>query len=231
MRNKLTKITYAVGFGLALAFTSSYSDNKDDDPTPSSSSGLSFNENSRIYIGRYEDTGNGEVFIADPYSASGWIGMGLLGRIGTVTNGTVSLDWPTELGIMESDYSSILEYLPIYEDEIPGNCTDSDDIGIIGVYGADFDLYEGDNKIGGLFASNQSDEVIIYWYFLKDEKITCNVNDEKVITINATKGWNPIYRKYTYIDDGHGSPSKMEFSTNNILTKEVKWFLNYTGGY
>jgi len=66
-------------------------------------------------------------------------------------------------------------------------------------------------------------------YFTKAGKITCNLQGEKggvtwkeIFNIDAKNGWNKLYRR-SYSKDG---VSIEEFSTNNILTKELKWILD-----
>ena len=82
--------------------------------------------------------------------------------------------------------------------------------------------------LGELFISGQGgdEQSISYYYFSKAGKITCNHKEEyeddgivheynSIYNINAKAGWNKIY-----IISRHNGE---EITTNNILTKEMKW--------
>lgn len=197
----LAKIAYTASFSFALAFTiscSSDNDNGDD----------SFNENSPI--SNY--TGNGVIKIELDEES--------LINAGSVTNGVVKLELPNIEDKYLIEFSDELEW---DEEEIADYCTNySKDIKIAGggfvltssegKYIGDLEIYYGDKQI---------EESIIYLYFSKAGKITCNFENEEIYDIDAKAGWNRMYYHKSY------NSSSREFSTKNILTKEknLKWGL------
>jgi len=205
--------------------------------------GVPFNENSQIYIS-YHDDGDRWHIGDDAYKGSGFIeytsfyGKDYDGhyhiRVGSVTNGIVKLELPQTI---PDDYLSDFFYSVPYYDELgllhyddPGHsCTNikSFDGHFVltdrnGDYIGDLDIrngYYNDGRIAW--------EEIEYVYFSKAGKIACSIeyNKDDYVSnynIDAQKGWNRIYEGiYREGKDG----TRTEHSTNNILTKEVKWVI------
>ena len=80
------------------------------------------------------------------------------------------------------------------------------------------------DRIGDLDITDGQYNDIYYWYFSKAGKITCKrtARDGWVgkYNLDVKAGWNKIY----YVSNEETRIG--EHSTNNILTKEVKWLLN-----
>ncbi len=78
---------------------------------------------------------------------------------------------------------------------------------------------------GNYDEQTQEAEAIFYFYFSKAGKITCNLKRSRdlgyneIINIDAKAGWNKVYIHST-IPDGIRT---QEWTTKNILTKEVRW--------
>jgi len=197
--------------------------------------GVPFNENSQIYNtycdydGGVDDDGD-DIYtchIGDAYTGSGDIVI-YSGRfdfdliLGSVTNGIVKLKLPT---IPDEDLGDF------FDDGDDLNCTDypngikyfeAEKISLINSNSADIgglDIGEGDYKSNDIEYNH-----IYYGYFSKAGKITCKrtARDGWVgkYNLDVKAGWNKIYYVYNR-KAGTG-----ELSTNNILTKEVKWLLN-----
>ncbi|MDR2584020.1 MAG: hypothetical protein LBC75_11115 [Fibromonadaceae bacterium] len=208
------------------------------------SSSSSFDVNSQIYKYEcgydYNDEEEYELCQYVAYADSGNVYDYYLGELGTVTNGKVHLDLNSS-----SDVSEYLEdFLSLDEDE------DEDDENEDGeekekkpcseytkgleVYKASFQLNDSDNYyVGSLSILNEGEDEsenneILYWYFSKAGKIVCNFNEEVKYELNVKEGWNQIYKKTTFDDEYHYYGVE-EYSTKNILTKEVKWFLSWGG--
>jgi len=203
----------------------------------SSSFGLGggdFDANSQIYVrwcdfgeeGEYSCmpdayTGDEYKYIEDYYSDGP--------RLGVITNGVVNWQLPQTIpnvnelyddfrreglsGILGADKEFVIA---------EGYCTEYTEG--IQVYEPRFTLldsdgdYTGDMEITDLYG----DEGIIYAYFSKAGRIFCNSGNGTIVTLDIKKNWNKIYYKgeYDEFDD-----YILEYSTDNILTKEVKWFI------
>jgi len=194
--------TIAIATALTLSCSSG-----DDNNNDGGGGGGSFTESSQLY--RKDGslyTGSGVIKIKQTYNA------------GKVENGKVSLNDP--LPAVSSD-----KLKAFMDDEYieSRNCTNyPSDIQVL--YDPDdlFALYGNDDKpIGPLqIMDEQKKQFLLYIYFSQAGKITCSKG--KKINIDAKAGWNKIYvvdTKNTGVDYNE------EWSTTNILTKEVRWVL------
>ncbi|MDR0515766.1 MAG: hypothetical protein LBH25_01825 [Fibromonadaceae bacterium] len=212
MRTQLTKITLAAGIALAMAFTFSCSSDDGGD------SGGGFDENAPI-LG--ED--------GKPSNISGDIGMsGYDGYVGKATNGIVKLELPAT--IPEESLHEINDY---YEDDEIEICTITpNDTKILE---SEFQLYNGGKQIGYLDIVSTDLKTYVqsinYIYANKDVNIICNgtyttVDGWTVKNIensNFKAGWNKRYKKSIWNESS--KTSTHEYSTDNILTKDVRWHL------
>jgi len=238
MRTLLIKIVLAAGILLAYALTASCSmleDNNDSSssgagPGSSSSGGgnqggqgnAPFNPNSQVYILTSFD-GIPTVF----NGGGNIIAFYNVGPAGNVTNGVVNLNLPQTITLDDDEYSSVwgIDLLNIDEEDISQYCTEHDDVG--GIFRISYfmlyDSDEADYSIGSMYIEDayQPTNDIVYVYFKRAGKITCNVQG-KIISINAVRGLNTIYR--TYESDGEYS-TLVGISTSNILTNAVQWRL------
>jgi len=207
--NFLSKIILVAIFSLALALTLSCSSDEGDD---------SFNENSPIF--NYTGSGLIKIELDEDY----------LINAGNVTNGVVKLDLPKNIpdkylrGFFdgEEDFEEGLT-----EEEIARACTNYSKY--LKGTGGNFVLtsnsgdYIGDLAI--VYEGERLYEGIIFTYFSKAGKITCNFErgEIRVFDIDAKPGWNRIY----FHDNGDDNSSENKYSTKNILTKEkyLKWEL------
>jgi len=207
MRTQFSKIAFLAVLGLALAFTFSCSSGDDT----SGGGGVSFNENSQIYNGGWDND------IGEAYTGDGVIKIRFYGEdgrsdtlidAGSVKNGIVKLELP----------KTIPDNLLLPMGSSGDGCTVSSN----DIKASDGGFVLTDNNeeyIGHLnmeFRDKQISEDIMYIYFSKAGKITCTG-----INFNFIAGWNKVYC--------HQTKSVRECNTNNILTKEVKWILE--GGY
>jgi len=177
--------------------------------------GVPFNENSQIY---YSDCDSIACHAGDAYTGSGDIVVGDL-ILGSVTNGIVKLKLPTTI---PNEY---LWDFWVYENDLDLNCTDyPNGIKHYETEKIHLDNSNSANEIGGLKITDGQYNSIYYWYFSKAGKITCKrtAHDGWVgkYNLDFKEGWNKIYYVYNR-EAGIG-----ELSTNNILTKEVKWLLD-----
>jgi len=233
----VSKITLAATFGLALAFSFSCSSGDDnDDNGGGGGQGVPFNENSQIYDWDGSDyTGNGIIeSVSGGVSCGGncvdgdcnrvckWNGF----KVGIVTNGIVKLELPDNI----PDEHSV-DFL---EESLFSGCPDT--YKDIKTNSGGFGLFKSDKEyVGGLvirYADEQIYEQIAYMYFSKAGKITCNFKEDVEeegglfnidVDINAKKGWNKVYAKAKPNANG-GADWKL--TTNNILTKEMKWTID-----
>jgi len=244
------KIALAAAFGLAMAFTLSCSSGGDDTPpngggdnsnsgggtsslggTDNSSSsvggtssssgggkGALFNENSQIY--NEDDTS---------YTGSGTLTSTFRSgniNVGSVTAGIVNLQLPSLQDEDLGDFSN---------DSPRSSCTSYPEN--IKFTSGDFVLTNNNGNRGYLQALYYDGQIaggIIYYYFSKAGRITCTNYSEDVYNgvvearyntitnIDAKVGWNKIYFR-AYPKDG---VRIVERSTNDILTKEVKWIFS-----
>jgi len=178
----------------------------------SSGGGGSFNVNSQVYN---EDgtlyIGNGiiEATTGVTYSNGGhqWDHI----NAGNVTNGIVQLELPQTI---PNEYLS-----DFFDEETQRSCTSYPEN--IKMFGGDFVLTNSNKDYIGSLSTQLNDgqifELFTYVYFTKAGKITCNLEYD-ITNIDAKVGWNKMYIQ------GNGN-STIEYSTNNILTKEMKWIL------
>jgi len=212
------KIALAAAFGLAMAFTLSCSSGSDDTPSGGGGGGQGalFNENSQIYNKdgtRY--TGSGIIEATSYIAGSNWAHI----RAGSVESGFVNF----ELNETVPDNEYLSDFLD--EDE-QRSCTSYPE-NIKVAAGNTFVLTNNNgNLLGNMFADYEDEQIgerIYYYYFSKPGKIACDLQDDRIYKydIKATVGWNKIYFR-AYRKDG---VKIREYSTNDILTKEVKWIL------
>jgi len=246
MRNKLTEIALVASILLALSFTLSCSafGNEDDDVSSSSgkgggkgsssSNGNGFNENSQIYsyeCGYYGDEEDWDCNVV-AYTGNGLLyEWNLRKPVGTVTKGKVDMKLPST--IPEEEYEELFYFDDDDEDDFEEYCEEYTKG--VGKYKARVDLREsnnGDGYIGDLYINDDNSyERVEYWYFSKDGKIKCNIYDELIFDLTFKKGWNPIYKKMTIAETEDNEYLYVDkSSTENILTKEVKWFLSFDSG-
>jgi hypothetical protein len=188
---------------LAITFTL----NACGDDDNSGDGGIDFNENSQIYN---ED--------GTKFTLSGTIKAGLCGGdcysydytlidAGSVTNGVVNLKLPQTIP------DELLHSVGSIWEEGDG-CTVSDISAKISEP-ADIVLYNGNENVGNLTALYEDAEVVEFIYYIyapKAVNINCDIANMKYV-----KGWNKLYVV--------ASSNNEKFSTDNILTKELKWTL------
>jgi hypothetical protein len=232
-------LSLAASLGLALAFTLSCSVGDDHNGGGGNNNGngqgIPFNENSQIY---YEYLDEDDVYrIGDAYNGSGVIKMQtydddgniIIGiNAGNVSNGIVNLNLPTNIS------NGYLEDLSF--ENLQGYCTDYPKD--IKVFERDFTLTNNNGEyIGELnirYSDEQIAEGIAWWYFSKAVKITCNLEQSQdgrynsILNwyIDAKVGWNKMYLHYNWDRNYAGRVKTAEISTNNILTKEMKWIIS-----
>jgi hypothetical protein len=232
---------------LALAITFTLSCSGSDDPgndpnNPNGGVGVPFNENSQVYN---EDgtkyTGSGDIKIETcDKNHDNCIYI----DAGKIEGGIVKLELTQAI---PNKYLS--KYISnIHEDDYATRCTDyPEDIEVFDI-GNDsrgsFVLTDNNGKlIGELAFVYVSDEFFTTWegimeginylYSTKAGKITCNYKQSYEgslastinVNIDAKAGWNKEYYHYDWDSRYSGGVSKAELSTNNILTKELKWLL------
>jgi len=229
MRKSISKLALTAGITLAITIalscssddggggggTSSPSENGD---VSSSSGGGLLNDDPQIYNGYYDE--NDVFHIGSAYTGSGVIKMYLdeenLIDVGSVTNGIVNLNLPSNIPDV---------YL---EEEQVEQCSSYPE-GIKKFVGS-FELINSNGDIYTLkldYAEGQIRERIHYFYYSKTGKIICTNDDGEgfieIIDIDAKAGWNKIYRHTSYAEVVGKAPMTNTYSTNNILTKQVKW--------
>jgi len=212
----LSKITLAASFSLALAFIISCSsdDNKGDGGSlVTGGADGGGNQFSQIYIKHY-DMENNVSPIGEAYEGSGVIEIEVWDEAykkiidninaGSVTDGIVKLELPKTIPDKYLINVSSLQGCPnSYKD--------------IKIFVGEFALTDNNGKIGRLeIEDGYAREGIGYYYFSKAGKITCNSSRDDNLNIDAKEGWNKIYWRYNQTG---------MYSTENILTKEVKWVL------
>jgi len=219
--NKI-KFVLRLAISIALAFTFSCSSGGgsggDDPDNGGNGQGVSFNENSQIYNtdgSIYK--GSGVIEINSGNDCSGdceWDHI----RVGSVASGIVNLNLPPT--IPDEYLTNFRRYCADYLQDLK-------------IYFVEPVLTNSNgNYIGELVIRDKQnvEEGITYTYFSKSEKINCNSNEDDFnhlgfnynFNIDVKKGWNKIYSKANYVN---GKIATVEYSTNNILTKEVKWVI------
>jgi len=228
----LSKITLAAIFGLALALTFSCSGNDDPDGLSSASGsgdvssssvtgggggssgggGILFNENSQIYN---EDgslfTGNGNlemIWDRDCRQDGSRFFCTLYNSVivGNVTNGIVNLKLPKNF---PNEYMIDRMYCPDFKD-------------YKWFFGPILLINDNEEIIGDLRIYNEIQESMFYGYFSKAEKIACNLQgevEEYVFDFDVKEGWNNYYFRV----ENKTGVRVLTMTTNNILTKEVKY--------
>jgi len=222
IKKQFSKITLAAILGIALVFTFSCSSNDDE----SRGNDISFDVNPQVYNAHWDYSENNSVFyIDDAYTGSGvietsssishssefatlWKGF----PVGNVTNGIVKLELP------ENIHSEYLE--DVFTDEEQRSCTSYPKD--IKTFGGLYILTNSNREYRGELIMRYQDEKIreeiSYLYLSKAGKIACDFGN-KTYNINAQTGWNKIYLH------GDFATRIREYSTNNILKKELKWVL------
>ena len=193
----------------------------------------SFNQNSQIYNedGRTLYKGSGVIeathgIACDPgsYDVSGSCEWNRI-KVGNVANGIVNLELNKAVPTDEYLRDFLDDDDQLYCSSYPENIESA---------GGMFLLTNGNDITGHLdiyyYEVEQFYEGIYYIYFTKTGKITCNVQYEyegeiyknRIININAQKGWNKIY----YREYERNGVRIEESNTSNILTKEkeMKWY-------
>jgi hypothetical protein len=213
MRTQLTKITLAAGLMLAMAFTFTACSSDDD----GGGGGGSFNENSQIFNeDGTKSTLSGTIIGKGLWWENGDDWSDTLINAGSVSNGVVNLQLPQTIPdkfLLDVDY--------IWEED---GCTISDHSAKISEP-LRLDLYNGDENVGylsAMYIDAKVYEYIFYIYSSKAVNINCNYkSDRETITANLKyiKGLNKSYG----VESDNRRNGK--FSTDNILTKEVKWML------
>jgi len=213
-----SRFLLAATLGLALAFTFSCSSddgNNNNDGTSSGSGssspsggGVPFNENSQIYDYKtgVAFTGSGTIEVVRGSScnddACKW-------AAGSVTSGLVNLQLPPTIPSEN--------FKDIFSGE---SCSAYGDIKVFKPSLIRLTNSDGNSQLVINYKDEQTGQVIDYWYFSKAGNITCdNKGSNRTMTINATAGWNTIYR----VTDRTSETLLQKYSTNNILTKAVKW--------
>ncbi|MDR2594327.1 MAG: hypothetical protein LBC87_06120 [Fibromonadaceae bacterium] len=208
--------------------------------------GVPFNPNSQIYNNYcdyfFDDDDDNDTitcYTGDAYTGSGdiildnFFGYPLI--VGRVTNGIVHLELPTIPDEHLGDFLGFLEDDDEKKSEV--NCTDypngikynaAEKMRLVLVNSGSAD------EIGSLYIRvvdykypNDIENMIEYWYFSKAGKITCkrtihyDDGDDRVgkYNLDVKAGWNIIY--YVY----NRKTRMSETSTNNILTKPMKWLI------
>jgi len=230
MRIQFSKLAKMATLGLALALTFSCSSGDDNSGGGGGGgNGVPFNENSQVYKSdntKYTGSGNIKIKIGgscsidnnDHYTDCDWDDIF---NAGVVNNGVVALNLPRNFPP---------EYLRDYPDEedkaaFEKSCPNYP----WGLKIRQFETFllmaDNESLMGALEIHYSNDgqigEEIQYWYFSRDAKIDCTLEGNYVFSINATEGWNKIYRLRNYAD---GKRTRTEYSTNNILPKEIKWY-------
>jgi hypothetical protein len=214
-----TTITASIAIAITFTLNACGGSDDPDDPNnpnnPNGGGGVPFNENSQIYNRdgtKYEGSGDIEISLRNRNIEGSDYDLEYI--IGSVTNGIITLD---NLPALPEEY--LEDFL---EEEDKKNCTDyTKDIK---VWGGSF--YLTNRYLEAAYADEQIGEMMAYVYFSKTGKITCNlehgpkIGGNAIFNINATKGWNKMYMKIN-MQNGY-----LEYSTNNILTKELKWMLS-----
>ena len=211
---KTSHFLLAAGISLALVFTFSCSSGGGDG---GGVQGDLLNVNPQIY--NKDGTvykGSGVIDVTSHVGSGGLYGSGHEWdhiRAGSATNGIVNLNLPTN----SPPDGYLKDFLEEFKDlDCPTYPNGIKSAGGFFVLADDNGKYIGTLNVRHM--DEHIEEEIMYWYFSKAGKITCNFQNLNVVDINAKEGWNYIYSHY----DSRTS----KISTKNILTKEVKWIIS-----
>jgi hypothetical protein len=208
----------------AITFTLSCG-GSNDDPDNGGDNNNGGGISSQVYNGdgtKY--TGNGIIKIRLGYDDSDNI---ILINVGSITNGVIKFEFPK---IPDKYLEEFLEE----GERSKRTCTDYPE-GIKSFFVDSFDLANSNGEVIGEFGNYHEygepytdgsfEEIIYYAYFTKTGKVACSYtagpHRTQIFNIDAKEGWNTIYYHRTYPN----GISAEEISTNNILTKELKWVL------
>jgi len=206
----LSKITLTASLLLALVLTVSCSSNKEEEETTEQDPPI----NPQIYnLDGSPYAGSGTIELSGNYACDGgnctWTGL----NVGSAANGIITLNLPENVPA---------EFLGNFSDAFKGCNTD------VKVFSGDVILtndsreYLGKLTIGYM---DKTQEETGYIYFSKAEKITCESQQEGykiVFNMNVKKGWNRVYIQGKVMAD---NSIVADFTTNNILTKELTWLI------
>jgi len=214
MKSNLTKFALSAGIMLAMAFTfSCSSDDGNNNGGGGGGGGIPFTENSQVYNRDGSPfTGSGVIKIRDNSI-----------NIGSVTNGKVNLQLPSTIPddlLMDFVSESERQFCTEYPNDI--KFFSASRLILTNSGNADKQMLIIDPSSSNNTEDPRNSNLIYYYFFSKDGKITCDAGGLK-ININAKKGWNTIYRVADNINDINAAD---KYSTDNILTKEVKWFIS-----
>jgi hypothetical protein len=221
-------------FAITFTLNACGDDSKDDGNggDPNNGSGVPFNENSQVYNEDgtlYKGSGNIKIPIYD----EDWNILEYV-NAGNVINGIVT--WNLFSTTIPNNY--LKDFPGDEEDEsssVHKNCTFPKDIKASDK--VEPILTNNDGKSIGSLSNNYTDEqiyeVIGYIYFSKAFKINCNYeqfqegryNSAFNMDIDVTTGWNKWYTHLDRDENYARGVKEGKISTNNILTKELKWVL------
>jgi len=207
-------------FGFALAFTFSCS-SSGDDPNGGGSSGDSGGGSSSPSGGGGDQVYNidGSLFTG---SGAFYINSTNL-KAGDITNGKVNLQLPAVPDVLLEDFD------PPKMEKTDCTISPSDIKGLFSSSGLTININDKKRFLGlGVENNGSINPVILYWYFSTAAKITCSSRETLDgdiyiynINIDAKPGWNNIY----HVRLGNSSTKSYDYSTDNIITQEVKWLL------
>jgi len=212
MRTQFSKLALMATLALALALTlscSSGDDGNNNSGTSSPSGGG--NENSQVY-----NEGDGT-----PFTGSGAIVIRKTSiNAGSVTNGIVNLELPQTLKLPQNVADKYFnDFLDADEQRSCSNYPNGIKAFIEGIDFIQPNITRR-KEMYIYYRDGQLMQGIEHWYFSIEGKVVCNlVYEDDVLNVNldVKKGWNKIY----VVTDRNGR----KMSTDNILTKEVKWFV------
>jgi len=216
-----SRFLFAASLVLAFTFTLSCSSSNDNGgvvgnaPGTSSPSGGGGDLDSQVYY--YED---GSLYIG-----SGVISIESTNlNAGEVINGKINLQLPTVPYVLLEALWPDAEGCTFIPNDIRG------------LFGDCFTINIGGSKecltLGAGDGKGDISQAIFYWYFSSGGKITCSSRKESEssgsitisnVNIDAQAGWNKIY--YVKFRNSSTNTRSYDYSTNNILTQEVKWFI------
>jgi hypothetical protein len=235
---KTAHILFTASLAFAMAFTFSCSSGDDEDspsvPGDGSSSSIvggssssgggnntidDFDETSPLQVynedgTKFEATGDLKAIFCDENEVCDGV------TVGSITSGLAKLQLPS---IVADRY--LYDISRIHREE-RGCAVSQQDAKVVAV---DYVSLDGDNnalmEIG--YYENGVYQAIQFFYYSKDTQITCNWEGENEkdgkyahkVNIDAKAGWNKVY----YVKNNSNDSEETERSTDNILTKDVKW--------